>query len=422
MTTSPATTWIATTLRDVSLSTKLWNPQREARNEFWYIDVSAVSRESYRIRAPQRVRGAEAPSRARKIVKTGDSIFATVRPTLRRVAFVGPEFDNEIASTAFCVVRPNRERAVPRFLYYLLVTDTLNEEIAKFESGASYPAVNDKDVLDRAISLPPRPEQEKIATVLWTVQRAIEVEDKLIAATQGLKQVAMRQLFMHGIHGEPQKESDIGLLPQSWRVFSIRDKAKLIAGGTPSRSVPEYWQGGTIPWVKTGEVDYCVVSETEEKITDKGLKNSAAKLLPPGSLLVAMYGQGITRGKVAMLGIEAATNQACVALLPTTDEVDSWFLYYYLASKYDELRGLSHGANQQNLNADLVGGFRFPIAARNEQKEIVSMLRVMDRKIDLHERKLATLQDLFKTLLHQLTTGEIRVAGLDIDVSEVVLH
>src|SRR5262245_42936408 len=138
MTASLPTTWTPTTLREVALPTKLWNPQREPREQFWYIDVSAVSREDFRVRAAQLVKGSEAPSRARKIVQTGDEIFATVRPTLRRIAFVDPEFNDQIASTAFCVVRPNQELAIPRFLYYLLLTDPLNEEIAKFESGASY--------------------------------------------------------------------------------------------------------------------------------------------------------------------------------------------------------------------------------------------------------------------------------------------
>src|SRR5687767_1849190 len=97
------TTWTELTLRDVCEPTAIWNPQRETRDEFWYIDVSAVSRNSYAIRDPQRIKGKHAPSRARKIVRAGDAIFATVRPRLRRVALVSEEFDRQIASTAFCI-------------------------------------------------------------------------------------------------------------------------------------------------------------------------------------------------------------------------------------------------------------------------------------------------------------------------------
>src|SRR5690348_2251465 len=122
--------WQQMTIREVCDPTQAWNPQKEPRDQFWYVDVSAVSRDSLSIRGPQRIKASEAPSRARKIVRAGDTIFATVRPTLRRIAFVGYEFDDQIASTAFCVLRPNQSKAVPRFLYYALQTDQLNEEIA----------------------------------------------------------------------------------------------------------------------------------------------------------------------------------------------------------------------------------------------------------------------------------------------------
>jgi type I restriction enzyme, S subunit len=112
-------------------------------------------------------------------------------------------------------------------------------------------------------------------------------------------------------------------VPESWEVCRIGEICDLKSGGTPNRSKAEYWKNGHIPWVKTGEVDYCVINDTEEKITTAGLADSSARLFPSGTLLMAMYGQGITRGKVAILGIEAATNQACVAIIPP-DESALW--------------------------------------------------------------------------------------------------
>lgn len=273
---------------------------------------------------------------------------------------------------------------------------------------------------ERELPQPSIPEQERIAAVLRKVEQALDVQEKLVATNRELKQSALRQLFTSGLRGESQKETDIGPVPDSWDVIPIRAKAKLIAGGTPSRTVGAYWTAGTIPWVKTGQVDYCVVTETEEKITPAGLKNSAAKLLPKGTLLIAMYGQGITRAKVAMLGIDAATNQACAGIIPKTDDVLPTFLYYYLTFAYEKLRALSHGAQQQNLNAELINGFPFPLPRDGrDQSDIVDILQTIDRKISVHQRRRATLQELFKTLLHQLMTGQIRVDSLDIDVSDV---
>jgi type I restriction enzyme, S subunit len=162
-----------------------------------------------------------------------------------------------------------------------------------------------------------------------------------------------------------------------------------------------------------------VIRDTDEKIAPAGLDNSAAKILPKGSLLVAMYGQGVTRGKVAILGLDASTNQACIGVLPKSDDLVSRFLYYYLAHSYERLRRLSHGANQQNLSGQLIGGFEFPLPHKQEQLEIVSMLETVDRTIAVHERKLRLLRDLFWTLLRDTMTGEIRVNGLHLPFGSV---
>ena len=131
----------------------------------------------------------------------------------------------------------------------------------------------------------------------------------------------MQNLFTRGPRGEEQKETEIGSVPESWVIESINGHFSVTSGGTPSRRTPMFWTSGTIPWVKTTEINYCVIQETEEHITQAGLDQSAAKLLPPETLLLAMYGQGVTRGRVAILGIEATCNQACAAINPHDDVV-----------------------------------------------------------------------------------------------------
>jgi len=416
--------WAEKTLREICEPTKLWNPQRDARDEFWYIDVSAVSRESFAIREPQRIKGIEAPSRARKIVQSGDAIFATVRPTLRRVAFVSPEFNDQIASTAFCVVRANREKASPRFLYYLLLTDFLNEEIAKFESGANYPAVNDKDVLDRIVPLPPKPEQEKIAAVLWKVQCAIEVEDKLIATARELKQSAMRQLFTCGLRSEPQKETDYGALPDSWPTQPLGLCCVVQTGVTKGRKIPPE-EALEVPYLRVANVQDGHLDLREMKTIIIRRDELEGYLLQDGDVVLTeggdfdKLGRGfIWRGEVAncvhqnhIFAVRA--NRA--VLLPE-------FLAYLVQSPYGRSYFLTVAHKTTNLaciNATKLKAFPVPLPPRDEQREIVSILETIDRKISVHKRKRATLQELFKTLLHQLMTGQIRVHDLDVDVSEV---
>ncbi|MYC97569.1 MAG: hypothetical protein F4X14_21665 [Caldilineaceae bacterium SB0661_bin_32] len=262
--------------------------------------------------------------------------------------------------------------------------------------------------------MPTKSEQRQIALALDTIENSITIEEAAIEKTTALKRATMQELFTRGLRGEAQKETEVGPMPESWTIELIGRHFSVVSGGTPSRKRSSFWSEGTVPWVKTTEVNYGVVRETEEQITQAGLEQSAAKLLPPGTLLLAMYGQGVTRGKVAILGIEAACNQACAAINPVDDRVDPKFLYHFLSFRYEEIRRLAHGGQQQNLNLEIVRALPVAYTAdRGEQSEIVAILDAIVRKIDLHRRKRAFLDDLFRAFLHKLMTGEISVADLD---------
>ncbi|MBD8078213.1 restriction endonuclease subunit S [Cellulosimicrobium arenosum] len=257
--------------------------------------------------------------------------------------------------------------------------------------------------------------QRSIAALLSRVERALLIQDELVALLKQAKAAAMRQLFSRGLRGEAQKETEIGPIPEGWELATIDKHFSVASGGTPSRSTPSYWVSGTIPWVKTTEVNYAVITETEEHITQAGLDGSAAKMLRPGTLLMAMYGQGVTRGKVGILGIEAACNQACAAMTPVDDGVLPSYLYHHLTSQYEAIRSLAHGGQQQNLNLDIVRKIGVPVPPTiDEQQEIVDLLDALDRKIDLRRRKREVLDQLFKSLLNKLMNGEVSVEHLDL--------
>ena len=126
-------------------------------------------------------------------------------------------------------------------------------------------------------------------------------------------------------------------MPNGWESGVIEDIAQVSSGGTPSRKKDSYWVNGTIPWVTTAEVKFNVITDTEQKITEEGLQKSSAKLYPKDTILMAMYGQGKTRGQVAKLGIEASTNQACAALqLNAGFNVDYYYQYLTANMKISE--------------------------------------------------------------------------------------
>ena len=260
------------------------------------------------------------------------------------------------------------------------------------------------------IPLPPFFEQRTIAHALRTVQEAIQTRRREADLERERKAALMQHLFTYGTRGEPTKQTEIGEKPESWRVVPLGQVAKITSGGTPDRTKPEYWNGD-IPWVKTGEIDYKIITTAEEYITRAGLANSSAKITPAGTLLMAMYGQGVTRGRVAILGIDAALNQACAAITLMGGMVTD-FVFYFLTHNYESIRNLGHGANQKNLNALLIKAILVACPHSNEQQEIATTLRACDNKITALEQEIKLLEELFRALLEELMTGQLSVAPL----------
>lgn len=186
------------------------------------------------------------------------------------------------------------------------------------------------------------------------------------------------------------------------KMTRIGDIARVTSGGTPDRERPEYW-GGSVPWVKTSLIQNCEINlgDIDEFITDEGLKKSAAKIIPSGSILMAMIGQGKTRGQVAILKTDAAINQNCAALI-LNGGVDTQYVYQQLLYRYEELRNASNSSGQQNLNAALIRDFRIPCPEVHQQVAIGQTLNDWDRSINKLERLIACKENHHRWLLQQL--------------------
>lgn len=164
-----------------------------------------------------------------------------------------------------------------------------------------------------------------------------------------------------------------------FQVLKIKDICLIGSGGTPSRSRKEYYNG-TIPWIKTGEVLDDIIYDTEEKITIEAINNSSAKLYKKDSIIIAMYGQGKTRGRTAKLGIDATTNQACAVLYNVNNQVIvNDYLWIFLMNEYDRIRELASGNSQPNLNADMIKNYPIVVPPLENQKEIISKYWEFDK-------------------------------------------
>jgi type I restriction enzyme S subunit len=205
------------------------------------------------------------------------------------------------------------------------------------------------------------------------------------------------------------KSTDFGVIPQEWKVKRLGELASVSSGGTPSRSNPRYWNGD-IPWITTSELDFHTITEVKQFITKEGLENSAARLLPPGTLLMALYGQGKTRGKISMLGTQASTNQACAAI-SLHGTVSREYMFHFLASKYESIRNLSNTGNQENLSSSLVRSIPVLLPPEVEQQAIAAALSDADALLDALTKLIAKKRDLKQVAMQQLLTGHRRLHG-----------
>ena len=202
------------------------------------------------------------------------------------------------------------------------------------------------------------------------------------------------------------------------KVVAIKSIADVSSGNTPSRCKSEYWNG-SIPWITTGELESGYVTASKECVTEKALKETALKLYHKGTVLIAMYGQGKTRGTAAVLGIDATVNQACAAL--TMHSGCPKFLFYQLQNSYHAIRKLSNTGNQENLNAEIIKNFKIPWPDELEQQKIAAILSTQDKVIELKEKFLAQKKQQKKYLMQQLLTGKLRLPDVNGEWTSVKL-
>lgn len=206
------------------------------------------------------------------------------------------------------------------------------------------------------------------------------------------------------------KDTDIGRIPCDWSVKTVASITKVTAGGTPSTARPEFWKE-EIPWMRSGDIHKKIVRKVEGSISKLGLNSSSATLLPPNCVLVALAGQGKTRGTVAINEIELSTNQSIAAVYPTA-QLDSKYLYYYLDSKYNELRGMSQGdGGRGGLNLTIIGKINFPYPDLLEQHAIATALSDMDALIEAKTALMEKKRAIKQGAMQELLTGRRRLPG-----------
>lgn len=289
------------------------------------------------------------------------------------------------------------------YTYYLL---NKKEALERLSGGSTFKELSKENLKRFKIPLPPLPEQKKIAEILSTVDKAIEKVDESIAKTERLKKGLMQKLLTEGIGHKEFKETEIGRIPNDWKLVKIKDIGEVFTGKTPSTSKDIYWNGD-IPFITPEDMTGGkYVYKTNRHVTIKGA-NKSGKILPPNTILVVCIGS--TVGKVALTYKKSVSNQQINSII-CKEDVDHDYIYYAIVHKSCLLRNYSGVAAVPIVKKSLFEEFKIPLPERiNEQQKIAEILSTTDNILELLNEKKERLTKIKKGLMNVLLTGKVRV-------------
>ena len=351
-------------------------------------------------------------------IENGDLLVAKITPSFEngKQAIVEIDQDFAFATTEVIPIRGRLNKSDTKFLFFYLLHPEVRADLAGKMEGSTGRQRLSKSVLgDRRIPLPPLPEQKKIVHVLSTVQRAIEGQERIIETTTELKKALMQKLFTEGLRGEPQKQTEIGPVPESWEVVALGSLAKVGNGSTPKRANDAYWEGGTIPWLNSTKIHDRFITEADQFVTPQAVKECHLPKVAPNSLLIAITGQGKTLGNSAITRVETCINQHLAYAQFYSPKVVPDFVLWFMQTRYDYLRSIAHGGGSTKgaLTCGFLKTLPIPVPSTDEQKEFVAAFQTLEDKQNSAASKQLVLQDLFRTLLHELMTAKTRVNDID---------
>jgi type I restriction enzyme, S subunit len=350
---------------------------------------------------------------SRHKLNSGDIIYGR-RGDIGRQALIRSDQAGWICGTGCLRISLGESNLDPLFLHYYLSQDEVISWITNQAVGATMPNLNTAILRSVPVRYPDLPVQRRIAGILSAYDDLIENSQRRIRILEEMARRLYREWFVHfrfpGHEDCLLVESPLGEIPEGWEVASFGELYNTGSGGTPSRANPEYYENGTVDWVKSKELIDGFVLSAEERITEAALKMSSAKLFPANTVLIALY--GATIGKLAILSCPAATNQACCAILPKHSAFGREFAFLTLLLNRERIIGMRLGAAQQNISQVLLRNFEC-------LKPPTELLRLFsDQTAPFFDQTLALqhqIQNLCRTrdlLLPRLLSGQIEVEAM----------
>jgi type I restriction enzyme S subunit len=321
---------------------------------------------------------ADGTSFTRKFV-LGQTLFGKRRAYQRKVAYA--EFEGICSGDILTFEPKNKKVLLPKLLPFICQSDAFFDHALDTSAGSLSPRTNWTALKDFEFPLPPLDEQNRIAEILWAADEAVE---RYIATSTKLHQLR------NAIWADIFRSTDV-----PWSTISAI--ARVGNGTTPSRKNNGFWVDGTIPWLSSGKIHERIIRSADEFITPSALKKAKHSFFPAGTVLVAMIGQGKTRGTAAFLAIDACINQNMAAIAPA-EKSEGKYIFYCLDQMYDKLRNWSHGSNQGALNCALVERFQIPLPPAKMRAEVGEISDKIETEIVQVANHVQVLRETLKSI------------------------
>ena len=328
------------------------------------------------------------------MLEIGDIVFCKTA-SIGKLALVEKLPEKTTLNPQFVVLKNITCNA--KFLHYYMQSTFFNKQLSKIVGGAAIPTVSQKNLGNLIIFIPPLPEQERIVTKLDAAFAEIDEAVELTA----LKKEQINKFKCSILNINNKKNDFFKSALNDLEELKIGEICDLMTGATPSRKVPEYFDNGQIKWLVSGDINQKEIFDCDGRITEEGLNNSSAKFLPENSVLIALNGQGKTRGTVAMLKTKATCNQSLVSIFPKSGvNLNTKYLYYFLEGMYDKIRRITgdSGNDRRGLNMPLIRDIKILLPPITEQENIISKLEMAINELDIANRVLDEVSKNYKAL------------------------
>ena len=391
--------------------------------ELEYVEISDVD-ETAGLTGSEFMAFKDAPSRARRVVRHGDIVVSTVRTYLRAVAAISDPPPNLVVSTGFAVLRP--EFVTPRFARYAIVFDGFIHEVIARSKGVSYPAIAATDLMRIALPVPPGEEQQAIADYLDTetahIDELIREKEGLIGLLREYRQAVIAD-HTTGVSRAGSRTSTGNVfcpsVPEGWAMVRLGKYSRIGSGSTPLKDNAEFWSGGTFPWLNSAVVNQDEVFEGSEFVTAEALRACHLPVVEAGAVLVALTGQGKTRGQATVLRIQATINQHLAFIALDPERFNAAYVFWTLTGMYEALRMVSdgQGGTKGALTCEDLSRFEIPMPPLPDQQDIARKVVQETARIDdliAHTQdEILLLKELRAATIAEAVLGriDVRTAG-----------